>query len=108
MGTEIAGHPVRQGERVALYFASANFDDEVFDDPQRFDIGRSVNPHVTFGAGGAHFCPGANLSRLELKVMFDVLADELSDTKLLGSPARLRSSWLNGIKHLPVDYAGSR
>jgi cholest-4-en-3-one 26-monooxygenase len=99
---------VRQGERVALYFASANFDEQVFDDPKRFDIGRSVNPHVTFGAGGAHFCPGASLSRLELKVMFDVLADELGHATLAGAPRRLRSSWLNGIKHLPVSYEGSR
>jgi cholest-4-en-3-one 26-monooxygenase len=104
---EVDGHLVRQGERVGLYFASANFDEEVFDDPARFDIGRSPNPHVTFGGGGSHYCIGANLSRLELKVMFDVIADELSDTTLTGPPRRLRSSWLNGIKHLPVDYAGS-
>jgi cytochrome P450 len=57
--------------------------------------------------GGAHFCPGANLSRLALKVMFDVLADELSDAELTGPPGRLRSSWLNGIKHLPVSYGGN-
>jgi cholest-4-en-3-one 26-monooxygenase len=105
--TELAGQMVRRGERVALYFASANFDEEVFDDPRRFDIGRSPNPHVTFGAGGSHFCIGANLSRLELRVMFDVIAEELPDTKLIGPPIRLRSSWLNGIKHLPVDYGGS-
>ena len=105
--TEVAGHLVRKGERVGLYFASANFDEEVFEDPRRFDIGRSTNPHVTFGAGGSHFCIGANLSRLELKVMFDVIADELTDTTLIGPPRRLRSSWLNGIKHLPVRYGGS-
>ena len=102
--TEVAGHPVAEGERVALYFASANFDEEVFDEPRRFDIGRTPNAHVTFGAGGSHYCIGANLSRLELKVMFDVLADELADVTLAGPPQRLRSSWLNGIKHLPVDY----
>jgi cholest-4-en-3-one 26-monooxygenase len=106
--SEVAGQLVRKGERVGLYFASANFDEEAFDDPQRFDIGRSPNPHVTFGAGGSHFCIGANLSRLELKVMFDVIADELSDIALLGPASRLRSSWLNGIKHLPVHYGGSR
>jgi cholest-4-en-3-one 26-monooxygenase len=105
--TEVGGRSVRQGDRVGLYFASANFDEEVFDDPARFDIGRSPNPHVTFGGGGSHYCIGANLSRLELKVMFDVIADELSGTTLTGPPRRLRSSWLNGIKHLPVDYAGS-
>jgi cholest-4-en-3-one 26-monooxygenase len=105
--TEVAGRLVLKGERVALYFASANFDEEVFDEPNRFDIGRSPNAHVTFGAGGSHFCIGANLSRLELRVMFDVLADELPDTKLIGPPSRLRSSWLNGIKHLPVKYGSS-
>ena len=105
--SEVAGQLVRKGERVGLYFASANFDEEVFDEPRRFDIGRSPNPHVTFGAGGSHFCIGANLSRLELKVMFDVIADDLSNTKLTGPPRRLRSSWLNGIKHLPVRYGGS-
>jgi cholest-4-en-3-one 26-monooxygenase len=106
--TEVAGQPVRQGERVALYFAAANFDEEVFDDPRRFDIGRVPNPHVTFGAGGPHFCIGANLSRLELRVMFDAIADELTELKLTGPPSRLRSSWLNGIKHLPVDYGSPR
>jgi cholest-4-en-3-one 26-monooxygenase len=105
---EVAGRLVRKGERVGLYFASANFDEEVFDDPRRFDIGRAPNPHVTFGAGGSHFCIGANLSRLELKVMFDVLADELAHATLTGPPRRLRSSWLNGIKHLPVNYGGAR
>jgi cholest-4-en-3-one 26-monooxygenase len=105
--TEVAGRLVRKGERVGLYFASANFDEEVFDDPRRFDISRSPNPHVTFGGGGSHFCIGANLSRLELKVMFDVIADEMTDTTLIGPPDRLRSSWLNGIKHLPVRYGGS-
>jgi cholest-4-en-3-one 26-monooxygenase len=105
--TEVAGRLVRKGERVGLYFASANFDEEVFDNPRRFDIGRSPNPHVTFGGGGSHFCIGANLSRLELKVMFDVIAVELTDTTLIGPPDRLRSSWLNGLKHLPVRYGGS-
>lgn len=78
----MADRLVRQGERVGLYFASANFDEDSFDDPGRFDIGRSPNPHVTFGAGGSHFCIGANLSCLELKVMFDVIADELSGATL--------------------------
>jgi cholest-4-en-3-one 26-monooxygenase len=105
--SEVAGRTVREGERVGLYFASANFDEEVFDDPRRFDIGRSPNPHVAFGAGGSHFCIGANLTRLELKVMFDVIAEELADMKLMGTPSRLRSSWLNGIKHLPVRYGAS-
>jgi cholest-4-en-3-one 26-monooxygenase len=104
---EVGDRLIHKGDRVGLYFASANFDDDVFDDPGRFEIGRSPNPHVTFGGGGSHFCIGANLTRLELKVMFDVIADELTNVTLLGPPSRLRSSWLNGIKHLPVHYGGS-
>lgn len=102
--TEVGGRTIRRGERVGMYFAAANFDDEVYEDPRRFDIGRSPNPHVTFGGGGPHFCIGANLTRLELGVMFDALADELTDIHLLRRPRRLRSSWLNGIKELPVSY----
>jgi cholest-4-en-3-one 26-monooxygenase len=102
--TEIAGRPISQGERVGMYFASANFDEEVFVDPERFDIGRDPNPHVTFGGGGPHFCIGANLTRLEVRIMFDALADHLPDIRLAGPPRRLRSSWLNGIKELPVSY----
>ncbi|MGP0029065.1 MAG: cytochrome P450 [Acidimicrobiales bacterium] len=102
--TELDGRIIRRGERVGLYFASANFDEEVYADPQHFDIGRSPNPHVTFGGGGPHFCIGANLTRLEVGIMFDAIADELSDVRLLGRPRRLRSSWLNGIKELPVSY----
>jgi cholest-4-en-3-one 26-monooxygenase len=102
--TEIDGHPVRRGERVGLYFAAANFDEEVYTDPLAFDIGRTPNPHVTFGGGGPHFCIGAHLTRLEVRIMFDALADGLSDVRLAGRPRRLRSSWLNGIKELPVTY----
>ena len=102
--TEVGGQPIHAGERVGLYFASANFDEDVFDAPERFDITRSPNPHVTFGAGGSHYCIGANLTRLEVQIMFDAIADELPHLRLLGPPRRLRSSWLNGIKELPVSY----
>jgi cholest-4-en-3-one 26-monooxygenase len=102
--TEVAGQTVARGERVGMYFASANFDEAVFEDPRRFDIGRSPNPHVTFGGGGHHYCIGANLTKLEVRIMFDALADGLPDIQLLGRPRRLRSSWLNGIKALPVAY----
>jgi cholest-4-en-3-one 26-monooxygenase len=102
--TEVGGRPIRRGERVGLYFPAGNFDEEVFVDPRRFDIGRDPNPHVTFGGGGPHFCIGANLTRLEVRIMFEALADGLPDVRLLGRPRRLRSSWLNGIKQLPVAY----
>jgi cholest-4-en-3-one 26-monooxygenase len=102
--TEVGGQPVRRGERVGLYFASANFDEDVYQAPREFDIGRSPNPHVTFGGGGQHYCIGANLTKLEVRVMFDALADGLPEVSLIGRPRRLRSSWLNGITALPVAY----
>lgn len=102
--TEVGGQTIRCGERVGMYFAAANFDEDAYIDPKRFDIGRDPNQHVTFGGGGPHYCIGANLTRLEVRIMFDALADGLSDARLLGPPQRLRSSWLNGIKELPVSY----
>jgi cholest-4-en-3-one 26-monooxygenase len=102
--TVVGGQPIGSGERIGMYFASANFDDAAFENPRSFDIGRSPNPHVTFGGGGHHYCIGASLTKLEVRIMFDALADELPDISLLGRPRRLRSSWLNGIKELPVAY----
>lgn len=106
--TEVNGQAIRRGERVGMYFASGNFDDEVYEDPRRFEIGRDPNPHITFGGGGPHYCIGANLTRLEVRIMFDALADELPHMHLLSRPRRLRSSWLNGIKELPVSYQATR
>jgi cholest-4-en-3-one 26-monooxygenase len=95
---------VERGQRVGLFYASANFDDSVFDDPFRFDITRDPNPHVAFGGHGAHYCIGANLARLEVKVMFETLADLVPDIAKVGEPRRLRSGWINGIKDLQVAY----
>jgi cytochrome P450 len=100
--TELGGVNIQAGEKVALYFASANFDETVFDDPYRFDLARSPNDHVSFGRGGPHFCLGAHLARLEVAVMLEELAKRLSSIVLLGEPVRLRSNHINGIKHLPV------
>jgi cholest-4-en-3-one 26-monooxygenase len=105
---ELGGHVVQQGDKVLLWFVSANYDDDVFADPVRFDIGRDPNPHVTFGAGGPHFCLGANLARLEIRVMFDAILDHLPDLQLAGPPARLRSNFTNGLTRLPVEFTPRR
>ena len=101
---EIGGQPIKQGDRVGLYYASANFDEEVFDRPEEFNILRDPNPHLGFGGTGAHYCLGANLARLEINLIFNAIADHLPDITKLGDPKRLRSGWLNGIKELPVSY----
>ncbi|GAA3651964.1 cytochrome P450 [Nocardioides ginsengisoli] len=102
--TELAGQKIKKGDRVGLFYASANFDDTVFEDPFRFDIKRENNPHVAFGGHGAHYCLGANLARLQINLIFNALADLAADIKLAGEPRRLRSGWLNAIKEMQVDY----
>jgi cholest-4-en-3-one 26-monooxygenase len=103
---EVGGVQIEQGQRVVLAYRSANFDDAVFEDPFRFDILRSPNPHLSFGGTGAHYCVGANLARLTVNLMFEALADAMPDLRALAPPERLRSGWLNGIKHWRVDYSG--
>jgi cholest-4-en-3-one 26-monooxygenase len=100
----IGGQQIEAGQRVGLYYAAANFDPDVFDDPYHFDIMRDPNPHLGFGGTGAHYCIGANLARMEINLIFNAIADHLPDIRLLGDPKRLRSGWLNGIKALPVSY----
>ena len=95
---------VAAGQRVGLFYSSANFDDEVFDRPFDFDILRNPNPHLAFGGNGAHFCIGANLARMEIKLMFNELADQIPDITKLSEPLRLRSGWINGVKDLQVAY----
>jgi cholest-4-en-3-one 26-monooxygenase len=102
--TEVGGQPVRKGERVGMFYRSANFDEEVFDHPERFEVTRSPNPHVGFGGTGAHYCLGANLARLEIDLIFNAIADGMPDISKAGDPQRLRSGWLNGVKRLPVSY----
>ncbi len=103
--TTVGGVEIGEGQRVGMYYSSANFDPEVFDHPERFDIGRDPNPHVGFGGGGPHFCLGANLARLEIRLMFDAIADQMPAIAQAGEARRLRSAWLNGIKELPVRYS---
>jgi cholest-4-en-3-one 26-monooxygenase len=103
--TVLGGQQIAEGDRLGLFYRSANFDEEVFDRPERFDVRRSPNPHLGFGGTGAHYCLGASLARLEIDLIFNAIADALPAIRLAGEPQRLRSGWLNGIKHLPVSYA---
>jgi cholest-4-en-3-one 26-monooxygenase len=100
----IGGQQIKAGQRVGLYYASANFDEDVFERPFEFDIFRDPNPHVGFGGTGAHYCIGANLARLEINLIFNAIADHLPDITAIEEPKRLRSGWLNGIKEYPVSY----
>lgn len=101
---ELGGHHIRAGEKVTLWYPSGNRDESVFDDPHRFDIARTPNHHMAFGAGGPHYCLGASLAKLELKVIFEGLARRLPDIALAGPPERLRNNLLNSIKHLPITF----
>jgi cholest-4-en-3-one 26-monooxygenase len=102
--TELAGVQIKKGQRLVLFYRSANFDEDVFDDPVRFDILRDPNPHLGFGGTGAHYCVGANLARMTIDLMFNAIADHLPDLTPVAEPQRLRSSMINGIKHWHVDY----
>jgi cholest-4-en-3-one 26-monooxygenase len=101
---EVGGVQIPQGERVALFYASANYDEDVFTDPFEFDITRDPNPHQAFGGHGAHYCIGANLARLEVNLIFDALADLAPGIRQLGEPRRLRHGWINGVKEMQVAY----
>jgi cholest-4-en-3-one 26-monooxygenase len=100
---ELHGETIREGDSVAMFYASANRDERVFADPDRFDITRDPNPHVTFGGGGPHFCLGANLARLEMRTLFGELARRCERIEPTGEVTRLRSYFINGIKTLPVN-----
>ncbi|HTY28811.1 MAG TPA: cytochrome P450, partial [Mycobacterium sp.] len=102
--TELAGVRICAGDKVAMYYTSANRDERVFDDPQRFDIRRRPNPHLSFGMGG-HFCLGAHLARLEGRVFFGELLEAFGTIELVGDPVRVRSNLNNSLKSLPVRLA---
>jgi cytochrome P450 len=100
----LGGQQLKKGDKVLLYYYSANRDENVFADADRFDIGRRPNPHVSFGAPGAHFCLGANLARREIAVMLREVFTRLPDIRADSEPDRLLSSFLNGCKRLPCTF----
>ena len=106
--TELSGVKIKKGDRVVMSYRAANFDDEVFEDPYTFNILRNPNPHVGFGGTGAHYCIGANLARMTVGLVFNAIADNMPDLKPIGEPERLKSGWLNGIKHWQMDYSGNQ
>jgi cytochrome P450 len=105
---EVNGHRFTAGDKFLLFYAAANRDPELFADPQVFDLARDPNPHVGFGGHGPHFCLGAHLARRELAVTFRQLFEQLPDLEITGEPARLRSSFVNGLKRLPARLTGVR
>ncbi|GAA3115997.1 cytochrome P450 [Streptosporangium carneum] len=103
--TVIGEQEVKEDDKIVVFYSSANRDEDVFADPYVFDIGRTPNPHIGFGGGGAHFCLGNHLAKLELRVLFEVLAERLPNLAQAGPARRLRSNFINGIKDLPVTLA---
>ena len=99
--------PIKEDDKVVFFHTSANRDEEAFEDPDRFDISRDPNPHMAFGGGGPHFCLGANLARMEIRVMFEHLLDRMPDIRPDGEIQRLQSRFINGVKHLPVAFTPS-
>jgi cytochrome P450 len=101
---ELHGELIRENDKVLLWYISANRDETQFPDPLRFDVGRAPNRHVSFGLGGPHFCLGAHLARLELRVFLEEMLPHLPRLELAGPPERLRSNFFHGIKRMPVVY----
>ncbi len=101
---EIRDQKIRAGEKVVMYYPSANRDEEVFAAPDRFDIRRAPNPHLAFGGGGAHFCLGASLARLEIRCLFEAVLDRLGEIELAGPVERLHSWFIDGPRRMPVRF----
>jgi cholest-4-en-3-one 26-monooxygenase len=100
--TEVRGQQLKAGDKISIWYISANRDETVFENPFSFNIRRTPNEHVAFGGGGPHFCLGANLARMEMNILFEELVRRVESVELIGDVKRLRSNFINGIKHLPV------
>ncbi|MBV9293825.1 MAG: cytochrome P450, partial [Frankiales bacterium] len=101
---EIGGVSIKKGEKVVIYYSSANRDESVFENPDVFDIGREPNPHVGFGGGGPHFCLGRHLAKLEIECIYRSLIRQCARVELVAEPRRLRSNFINGIKEMQVRF----
>jgi cholest-4-en-3-one 26-monooxygenase len=102
--TELRGVPIAAGDKVVIYYASANRDEDVFPEPHRFDVGRTPNDHMAFGGGGVHYCLGANLARAEIRATMRQIVERLPNIRLAGPVERLTSDFVNGIKRMPVTW----
>lgn len=100
--TELGGRSIKAGDKVVIWYPSANHDGSVFEHPYRFDLARERNDHVTFGRNGPHLCLGAWLARMEIRVVFEELLERVDRLEVAGEPSRLRSNFISGIKSLPV------
>jgi cytochrome P450 len=105
--TELRGQKIREGDKVVIFYPSANRDEEIFPNADRFDAGRTPNDHLAFGIG-EHFCLGSNLARLEIRLIFEELLRRLPDIELAGPVHRLRSNFISGIKRMPVRFTPER
>ena len=104
---ELRGQRIREGDRVSIWYVAANRDEEAFPNAHQFDVGRDPNEHLGFGIG-PHFCLGSHLARLEIRIMFEEVLKRLPEVRLAGPVQRLRSNFINGIKHMPVEFAPAR
>jgi cytochrome P450 len=102
--TELRGQPLRAGERVVMFYGSANRDEDVFTDPDTFDVGRTPNPHVAFGAGGPHLCLGMHVARIETIAMLREMLGRLHGLEPAGPIERMHSSFIAGIQTMPVRF----
>ncbi len=102
--TEIRGVPIAKGDAVLLSYVSANRDEDMFDDPMRFDVGRDPNKHLSFGYG-VHFCLGAALARMEMNSFFTELVPRIKSIELAGEPELMATTFVGGLKHLPIRYS---
>ena len=102
---ELCGQPIGEGDSVVMWYVSGNRDEAAFEQPDRFDVTRAKNPHFAFGGGGRHFCVGASLARLELRIMLGALLERLPDLRVAGPMRRTRSNIILGVTELPVTFS---